>query len=150
MRFLTLLKNLLNKFIVDMPRVRYTKTYFKAPEIISESEYKRILKLFSTKPYANIDSASETFGKRFSGSFMTIGVCILLITVCGAIMDGKDGFLVPIMGISMFVIVLTLVNLLLEGPSYSKYLAEKDAYFKRMKSTIQITSSYYEFIKVFY
>ncbi len=134
-----------------MARFVYTKTYFNPPGQITEELYKKIRIQLDINSQLEIDPNPETFTKHFSSSFKTIGICIGLSIICGLIIgDAKEHVLVPVIGISMFIVLITIVYLILEGPSYATYVKAKRDYFDRMKYAIQNTSGYNDFVRVFY
>lgn len=134
-----------------MARISYNRTYFVKPGVISEELYKNLRIQLNANSNLEIDPNPETFTKHFNGSFKTIGICVGLILICGIIMgNSNEGPLVPIMGISVFIIIFTILYLILEGPSYATYIKDKKEYFDRMKYAIENTSNYREFVDAFY
>lgn len=100
-----------------MTKIKYTKTSFKKPSIISEEFYDDIKTRLIKNPRIEIDTNTETFNEHFSGYFKTIGICIGLSIICGLIIgNAKVHILIPIIGISMFTIIIMIVYLLIEGP----------------------------------
>ena len=132
-----------------MAVIRYTKTYFREPGLISEDTYNGIRGQLMRNPNAEVDPDPETFSQHFSGLLKTIGISFLLALFCFGIFK-DDSPMIAVGGISMLVSIVCLFYLLLEGPSYATYVKQKKEYFARMKFAIKNTSSYWEFVSVFY
>lgn len=135
-----------------MAIIRYTKTYFKEPPPISEQDYINIKRQLEYNPHLDLDSKTETFSEHFKDTFSIIKYSIAIAIIAG-ILVGITGvaFFGVVAGISGGVALFSgFVYLMLEGPSYATYLKKKQEYFSRLKYMIQSTSSYQEFIRIYY
>lgn len=137
-----------------MATIRYTKTYFSEPGRISEEMYLNLKRELNKNPHFKIDPNPETFTDRHKGLLMTIAICaglFVLGLIFTANMRGDDSSIWnPIMGLSMLILIGSVIRLFLEGPSFATYIKQKEEYFSRMKFAIQNTSSYIEFVSMFY
>lgn len=132
-----------------MPVIQYEKTIFRMPSRISEETYNEIRAQLMRNPNYEVDPNPETFSEHFSGLLMTTGISFLLFAI-GFLVFQDDNPMVAVGGISMIVFFICLIYLFLEGPSFASYIKEKKQYYGRMKHTIQISSSYKEFVIRFY
>ena len=135
--------------------IRYTKTYFNEPGRINEVTYQSLKIELNRNPNYKIDPNPETFSEHFSGILKVIKICGGVIV--GALffsfvlgIDKRGDVLAPIAGIAFLILFFSLIPLFLEGPSYATYVKQKKEYYGRMKYAIQNTSSYYEFMSIFY
>lgn len=138
-------------------RMTITKTTFVEPEPISFEIYIKIKNVILSNPDIDISPQSESFSEHFSLELRTIRTCVILILIAGFIsfvlgidntimniIDGAIGF------ISIWILFITGIQLLSDGPSYATFLKNKKDYFDRMKYAIQNTYSYDEFFNSFY
>lgn len=137
-----------------MAKINYTKTYFNPPQKISEGLYNTYKNEIKKNSSYNIDPNSTTFSERFKSQLRTIaigtGLFILGLIITGDNKGSDSSIWNPIMGISMITIIITIIILFLEAPSFATYIKQKEEYFTRMKYVIQNTNSYGEFIFAFY
>jgi len=131
-----------------MAKIRYTTTSFRE-SVVTEEVYNELKKQLDKNPNANLDSSSESFIDHFKGKFIGIGISFLIFIVLMSIFE-KDGFHVPIAFISLLVCIFSILHLFLEAPSYATYIKKKQDYFSRLRYALQNTSSYKEFINIFY
>lgn len=133
-----------------MPTIHYTKTYFNDPSKIDERAYNEIKAELLENP--DCLNNTETFVEHFSGLFKFIGIFIGIILLGLAITsDNRQSSLwYPAIFLSFFMIVLAIIRLLLEGPSFATYIKKKETYLNRLKHDVLNTSSYNEFVSAFY
>ncbi len=137
-----------------MATIRYTKTHFIPPSQITEETYLSFRRELQKNLGFKIDPNPETFTEKFSGQLKTIGISgglfVLGLIIAGGNRGGKTSIWNPIIGISIAVFIISILMLLLEGPSFATYIKQKEEYFERMEYAIKNTSSYYEFVNSFY
>ena len=137
-------------------KIIYSKTYFRAPSKITE-EYYRILKneIYKNPNYRIASELTESFSQHFKTLLNTIyisgGYFIFFIMIYGNKTESETpGILTALSGIAVFTILISLMYLLFEGPSYASFLKDKEAYYNRMKVIINNSSTYLEFENNFY
>jgi len=136
-----------------MARIRYTKTFFKEPGQISEEAYLIIKEQLSKNPSFEIDpdpkTFSDEFGDQFKISGFLFGLAILVIIILNIADQTDSGWLaIPVFSIAIGIGMI--VGVFLEGPSFATYIKDKKNYFSRLKYAIQSTSTYNEFLIMFY
>jgi hypothetical protein len=141
-----------------MPTVTYTTTRFREPGIISEEMYNKAKEQLKMNPDFEIDPNFETFSQHFKVSLTTITICLIVGVLCLLIGltstshtgDFGDMLAIPCGICFLIVIICSVFVLLPEGPSYATYAKKHEEYFDRMKYAIKNSSSYSEFISIFY
>lgn len=138
-----------------MRTVTYTKSYFVAPNRISQDMYHSLKSELRQDPSFKIDKNSKTFSEHFNISLTILKIAIVTIVFClvlsmGLKIDEKGSFLAFPAGVSVLAIIPCTIHLLTEGPSYATYIKNRDEYFARMKYAILNTSDYKEFTTTFY
>ena len=131
-----------------MPKIKYIKTSFRVPGMLTQLEYLKLKNQLSVNPSTQLDTNFESFFEHFKTMyvFFTIGLISLLGV---ALFQGT--FMVAVFGLSSFIgCGVGLLGLVLEGPSYSTYLKDRKNYFERLKYFIVNSNSYSEFIEQSY
>ena len=136
--------------------IQYTRTEFVKPQPIGEGEYYQLKKRISSNPSYEIVPEGDSFSEHFQPFFKIIGIGLvggfLLMGIGGELLDGSNWlalFMLP--GILLFFGgFYGIIQLFLEAPSYAKYKRKKRDYFGRMRTAIEQTDNYDDFVSSFY
>jgi hypothetical protein len=132
-----------------MARVEYTTTKFVKPEPITEMQFWAIKKELNQNPNLDFEPERESFTERFSGILKMMGISFGIALFCfGLFEDGNP--MIAVGGISMIMFFVSIIYLFLEAPSYATYSREKRNFFAKMKTAIQESDNYDEFVNQFY
>ena len=139
-----------------MAWIQYTRTEFRKPQPIGEGEFYDLKRRLTSNPNFEIVPEGETFSEHFQGHFKMIGIGLVggfISFMIGGAFDGT--WVLPIFMIAgLFLFfgmgIMGIVHLFLEAPSYAKYKRKKRDYFQRMKTAIEQTDNYDDFVNSFY
>lgn len=129
-----------------MATINYTKTKFIKPWTLNQAEYISLRNAYFENPNFKYFEKSETFTEHFAdtikiikyGFYIGIGALILINV------NETIGSILSIIAIPMF--FLSLLILLLEGPSYASFLKDKENYEDSLKNAVMSSSNYEEFV----
>lgn len=139
-----------------MGQIQYTRTKFVKPKPIGENEYFELKRRINSSSSFEIVPEGESFTEHFQGIFKIIGIGLIggfiLMGIGGEFFDGSNWlvlFMLP--GMLLFLGgFYGIIQLFLEAPSYAKYKRMKREYFEQMKTAIQQTDNYDDFVSTFY
>lgn len=130
-----------------MARVVYSSTKFVKPDPIPETQFWAIKKRLSLDPNFDFVPETESFSQHFSGLLKWMGGSFVVMIIGFSLGEGVTTMIGGLAMISFFLIVFFLF---LEGPSYATFLRKKNDYFSRMRTSIQESDSYDDFVNQFY
>lgn len=135
-----------------MIKFEYTKTYFAPPPRISLYQYEQFKSALYSNPNFEIDLKPEKFLDLFKPYLMIWGgfaIYTIILIIVSKFTKVYGIFYLPIL-IGLMSIPFGIIRLLLEAPSYARYLKKKKNYFSNLKYAILSTNSYAEFYELFY
>ena len=120
---------------------------FNQPKLIQEHEYVELKKFITAHPFTELVPKGD-FREEFKSELLMFKILAIAFTVAAFIQFsfiGKEGFLVPVVGISMFGAIFWGVFTVPEMLSFNKYQRKRDEYLKKLKGQVLSSSDYTDF-----
>lgn len=139
-----------------MAYIEYTTTKFVKPQPIGENEYRQFKRELDKNPDYEIIPEGESFTEHFEGDFKWIGIGLgggfLLMMIGCELLDGSNWLALFMMPGSLLFLggIGKIFRLFLEAPSFAKFKRQKRNHFENMKTAIQQTDTYDDFVNAFY
>ncbi|WP_276481078.1 hypothetical protein [Paraflavitalea pollutisoli] len=145
-----------------MAVINYVKHRFQNPGVLTLDQYHQLKQLWSTDPAYNPGRLSKaTFTYYFRKRLWWIVGCALVCLVAIPLYlhlfpekpNGLEWDRVALVGPAILAGLIgffILAQLLLEGPSYATFLADRQRYYSQLAVAVQASRDYHSFTQQFY